>query len=125
MDTQQNNESNNKQGKNIALVIAIIILLVFFSSTMGVMINSMNEYKTQNEELKKEIEDIKSNDYDILPCPFCGSENVKLAGYDSSFGMYVICEDCSAASGSHYYDGSQRIEFTENDAIEDWNSVPR
>lgn len=125
MDTQKNNESNNNQGKIIALVILVLILLVFIGSVMGVMINSMNEYKTQNEELKKEIEDIKSDDYDILPCPFCGSENVKLVGYDSGFGMYVRCEDCSANSGSHYYDGPQRIEFTESDAVDDWNSVKR
>lgn len=48
---------------------------------------------TETKTIKKQIE--------ILPCPFCGSENVKPIHYNGSYGYspsedYVTCTSCGA-----------------------------
>lgn len=51
----------------------------------------------------------------LKPCPFCGSDKVKMcAGYDAIF-HYVECEVCQAGAG-----------FRDNEAqtIKDWNTRP-
>lgn len=48
----------------------------------------------------------------IKPCPFCGSENLSVGGFEN----YIKCKNCGAAGP----DGS-----TLNEAFDKWNSAPR
>lgn len=48
----------------------------------------------------------------IKPCPFCGSENLSVGGFEN----YIKCKNCGAAGP----DGS-----TLNEAFNKWNSAPR
>ena len=49
----------------------------------------------------------------MLPCPFCGSEDVELA--ESITDYFVVCFDCEA-SGPHKYS---------EEAIDAWNAAAR
>ena len=48
----------------------------------------------------------------IKPCPFCGSENLSVGGFEN----YIKCKNCGAAGP----DGS-----TLNEAFDKWNAAPR
>ena len=48
----------------------------------------------------------------IKPCPFCGSENLSVGGFEN----YIKCKNCGAAGP----DGS-----TLNEAFDKWDSAPR
>lgn len=49
---------------------------------------------------------------EIKPCPFCGSENLSVGGFEN----YIKCKNCGAAGP----DGS-----TLNEAFDKWNAAPR
>ena len=49
---------------------------------------------------------------EIKPCPFCGSENLSVGGFEN----YIKCKNCGAAGP----DGS-----TLNEAFDKWHSAPR
>lgn len=58
---------------------------------------------------------------EILPCPFCGSENVKPFHIDGDWGYspsrdYVQCNSCGATSGE-VKDSNSGMDL----AIEKWN----
>lgn len=74
------------------------------------------KYKlSQTKIVTKEIE--------LLPCPFCGSENIKPIHYSGEWGYrpsndYVICRSCGAIGGNVEDDKcGNNIEL----AIEKWN----
>ena len=63
------------------------------------------------------------NKVEMLPCPFCGSENVKPIHYSGSYGYsasedYVKCLSCSATGGLITNDNGLNCM---EDAIEKWN----
>lgn len=49
---------------------------------------------------------------EIKPCPFCGSENLSVGGFEN----YIKCKNCGAAGP----DGSNL-----NEAFDKWNAAPR
>ena len=74
---------------------------------------------TETKTIKKQIE--------ILPCPFCGSNNVKPIHYNGSYGYspsedYVTCTSCGA-TGSRIgdIDGRNNMDL----AIKKWNRRSR
>lgn len=59
----------------------------------------------------------------IKPCPFCGSENLKLPERQSQV-LWVECFDCES-NGPLYqipYATKQQFEISESLAIDLWNS---
>ena len=54
----------------------------------------------------------------LLPCPFCGGNNVDLKHYKvkNNDWWYVSCEDCEIALDPLYFNGQ-----TKEQAIERWN----
>lgn len=76
----------------------------------------MSKYIIEKQEIiRKEI--------NILPCPFCGSENVKPIHCNGSHGYsasedYVKCFSCSATGG--LITNNDGLHFTEK-AIKKWN----
>ena len=58
----------------------------------------MGKYVIERKEIVKE-------EIDILPCPFCGSENVKPVHCNGEYGYrssedYVVCASCGAVGSS-------------------------
>ena len=49
----------------------------------------MSEDKQHAENLGSSV-----GSTDLLPCPFCGSENVYLSEDDYGFARWVSCDDC-------------------------------
>ena len=39
---------------------------------------------------------MKIMDIEIKPCPFCGSEDIRMGGYSICADCYVECNNCSA-----------------------------
>lgn len=53
-------------------------------------------------------------DKQLKPCPFCGSKNVKVHGYDK---FWVECEECNCEGPSP----STGVFYDEESAIAAWN----
>ena len=53
------------------------------------------------------------NDYELLPCPFCGSKNIVV--FQDQYGWTVKCHGCYVKITSYY---------TERSAINAWNRRP-
>lgn len=47
--------------------------------------------------------------YELKPCPFCGSSDVHIVGYG---GYWCVCSNCEAESA---------LKNTQEEAIEVWN----
>lgn len=52
-----------------------------------------------------------SEEKNLVPCPFCGGENLDLQSYWNDHWHYIACLDCSARGGER---------LTKEDALEAW-----
>lgn len=88
----------------------------------------MEETKKQEEPVQLGIGAV------MLPCPFCGCENIEYETYDFQECMYqdtssgaCTCQNCGAKGGSitvlHKYDNGRDVTSNyEDEAIALWNA---
>ena len=48
------------------------------------------------EPTLRDLSERPGYEYDLLPCPFCGSKRAVIRG---SYSSYVLCLDCEASTG--------------------------
>jgi Lar family restriction alleviation protein len=63
---------------------------------------------------------------DLLPCPFCGSENINLHQGSSFRWVYMGCDDCGAQTGEYRFhtlveQEQGKIEALQ-DGVKEWNT---
>jgi transcription elongation factor Elf1 len=62
----------------------------------------------------------------LLPCPFCGSENISMHEGETFRWRKMACNDCSASCGEFRYNTltSEQIADTQAkiDGANEWNS---
>lgn len=106
-----------------ALKLTPIVLIIFFILMVIQVDNNkrleleLEQTKKKLTETKKELDEYKATDISILPCPFCGSDDVHvISSFDGKF-YAVECLSCWADNGY-----SERTKY---DAIINWNAIPR
>jgi len=60
---------------------------------------------------------MKKNKIEFKPCPFCGSQNIKVLEYGNRKNFYCECEDCKALTPN-----PMNTDYTEEEAIVAWNT---
>ena len=82
--------------------------------------------KQRLKEAQNAMRTWKGTKYDLLPCPFCGSDRLRL-GHAHSLTFHVQCCDCGASCGNqNYSDHSAKGEDALNrvlveDSVQAWN----
>jgi hypothetical protein len=70
----------------------------------------------------------------IKPCPFCGSDNILLEGWEDDLIIVLVCQGCASTGPCAWRDESfsslraaakdLEEDRADNEAIDKWNSRP-
>ena len=114
-------------------IIHLIIGVAFIALIACIAILCMNRAFDRDTiaRQQEQIEELEGElvDYDLLPCPFCGSTNVEVEG-DHESGYRVVCKECGGRTPSKYLhkeeDGERYFDYSvsKQDAVKMWNNLP-
>ena len=134
MEEKENN--NDILDLDLFCIILVIIALAIFIG-LGYFIgwykysSKLNDYEIKVKDLTEQLSEYTITDDMLLPCPWCGSENVTIIENDLD-GMYVQCEHCYAQGPSLLEYNEDRTDFkwdyeieTRQEAMEYWNNLER
>lgn len=73
---------------------------------------------TKNDNEPQETGDVGVQPIVLLPCPFCGSSDLRIVGDADGFTQFVSCENCQTTGPSNP-NGS--YETSQRDVVNAWN----
>ena len=104
------------------LLILCFAAIVTLSIWVCIFYRYYNDTLKELNEAKQEITDLKQfSKTELLPCPFCGSEDLKILepNYDGE-GYEIHCSNCNCYTGS----GSYEEPYSKTQVIQLWNQLP-